>query len=97
MPESDVLSWVHFGDLHITQASEQNHWDFFALINKANQQLAGRISFAVLPGDNADGGSEAQFWLMREAIEKLSIPLHILPGDHDFHTRSLNGLYTVLV
>lgn len=26
-----------------------------------NAHLAGRVSFAVLPGDNADDGSEAQF------------------------------------
>jgi 3',5'-cyclic-AMP phosphodiesterase len=97
MPDSDkVLCWVHFGDLHITQAGEQNHRDFLALIDKANRYFARRVSFAVLPGDNADDGAEAQFRLVRDAIEKLSIPLHILPGDHDFHTRSLKAFHTIL-
>jgi len=48
--DSGVLSWVHFGDLHITEAHEQNHHDFLALIEHANSHLAGDINFAVLPG-----------------------------------------------
>ncbi len=97
MPDAEtVLSWVHFGDLHITQAGEQNYRDFMALIDKANRDLANRVSFAVLPGDNADGGTDAQFRLVRDAVGELSIPLHILPGDHDFHTRSLVAFYEIL-
>lgn len=97
MPDTEtVLSWVHFGDLHITQAEEPNYRDFLALIDKANRQFADRVSFAVLPGDNADDGAEAQFRLVRDAIGNLSIPLHILPGDHDFHTRSLTAFHEVL-
>jgi Icc protein len=97
MPETEtVLSWVHFGDLHITQAGEQNYRDFLSLIDKANHYFANRVSFAVLPGDNADDGAEMQFRLVRNAIESLSIPLHILPGDHDFHTRSLARFYEIL-
>jgi 3',5'-cyclic-AMP phosphodiesterase len=97
MPDTEtVLSWVHFGDLHIAQAGKQNYRDFLSLIDKANHQFADRVSFAVLPGDNADNGAEAQFRLVRDAIENLFIPLHILPGDHDFHTRSLDPFYEIL-
>ncbi len=91
-----ILSWVHFGDLHITEAGEQNHRDFAALIEAANRHLAGRVDFAVLPGDNADEGSEAQFRLVRATIDQLAIPVHILPGDHDFHTGSLDAFHAVL-
>jgi 3',5'-cyclic-AMP phosphodiesterase len=97
MPQAEsVMSWVHFGDLHLTREGEQNHRDFLALIDAANRHLAGRVNFAVLPGDNADDGTEAQFHLVCAAIERLAIPLHILPGDHDFHTRSLEAFYAVL-
>jgi 3',5'-cyclic-AMP phosphodiesterase len=97
MPQAEsVVSWVHFGDLHLTRDGEQNHRDFLALIDAANRHLAGRVNFAVLPGDNADDGTEAQFHLMRAAIERLAIPLHVLPGDHDFHSRSLDAFYAVL-
>jgi 3',5'-cyclic-AMP phosphodiesterase len=81
MPQGEsVVSWVHFGDLHLTRDGEQNHRDFLALIDAANRHLAGRVNFAVLPGDNADDGTEAQFQLVRAAIGRLGIPLHILPG-----------------
>jgi Icc protein len=76
-----MLSRVHFGDLHITGEDEQNYRDFLALIEDVNTHLAGHIDFAVLPGDNADDGSEEQFRLVRRATGRLRIPLHILPGD----------------
>src|ERR1700749_4812987 len=91
-----VLSWVHFGDRHITRESEQNYRDFQALIDVANRHLCGGVSFAVLPGDNADNGTEAQFQLVRAAVDRLAIPLHVLPGDHDFQTRSMDPFYAGL-
>jgi hypothetical protein len=80
---SNALTWVHFGDLHITRSDEENYRDFLALIAEANANLAGRVDFAVLPGDNVEDGREEQFLLVRQAIDRLAIPLQILPGDHD--------------
>jgi hypothetical protein len=91
-----MLSWVHFGDLHITGEDEQNYRDFLALIEDVNTHLAGRIDFAVLPGDNADDGSEEQFRLVRRATDRLRIPLHILPGDHDRKPGNLDAFYKIL-
>jgi 3',5'-cyclic-AMP phosphodiesterase len=94
--EGAVLSWVHFGDLHLTAAGEQNHRDFLALIDIANRHLAARVNFAVLPGDNAENGTATQLRLVRAAIDRLQIPLHILPGDHDYQPRSLEAFHAVL-
>jgi Icc protein len=80
---SNVLSWVHFGDLHVTRADEQNYQDFLMLIAHANANLASAVDFAVLPGDNAEDGTEEQFLLVKQAVERLTIPLEIIPGDHD--------------
>jgi hypothetical protein len=91
-----VVSWVHFGDLHITGENEQNYQDFLALIEHVNANLAGQIDFAVLPGDNADDGTEEQFRLVKHAVDRLRVPLHILPGDHDRKPGSLNTFYKVL-
>lgn len=97
MPRAEpVLSWVHFGDLHVRQEGDQNYRDFQTLIEVANRDFAGRVSFAVLPGDNADHGTEQQFRLVRTAVDRLAIPLHVLPGDHDYHPRSLDAFYSVL-
>jgi 3',5'-cyclic-AMP phosphodiesterase len=87
---SDVLSWVHFGDLHLTRSDEQNHRDFLALIRHANANLMRQVDFAVLPGDNVEDGVEEQFALASQAISQLTIPLEILPGDHDAKSGGLD-------
>jgi hypothetical protein len=86
---SNILTWVHFGDLHITRAEEQNYQDFLTLIAHANANLVGEVDFAVLPGDNVEDGTKEQFVLVKQAIEGLIIPLEIIPGDHDAKTGSL--------
>lgn len=85
-----VLSWLHFGDLHLTHPDEQNNRDFQTLIRHANANLTGQIDFALLPGDNAEDGTESQFALISQAIDRLAIPLEILPGDHDAKSGSLD-------
>lgn len=77
------MSWVHFGDLHITGGEEQNYADFRSIINNTNQYLLNGINFAVLPGDNANEGSEDEYKLIRTATEQLRVPLYAVPGDHD--------------
>jgi 3',5'-cyclic-AMP phosphodiesterase len=94
--DDGVLSWVHFGDLHMTEAHEQNYRDFFALIEDANNHLAGGVNFAMLPGDNTDDGVEDQYRLVRAAVERLVIPLYVIPGDHDIKTGSLDLFRTYL-
>jgi hypothetical protein len=32
LDETGILSWLHFGDLHITEQHEENYRDFLALI-----------------------------------------------------------------
>jgi 3',5'-cyclic-AMP phosphodiesterase len=87
------LSFVHFGDLHITDAEGDNHRDFQALVEQVNTHMRDAIAFAVLPGDNADDGTPAQFALVRRALERLAVPVHILPGGHDFKSKSLDAFY----
>ncbi len=51
--DPERLSFVHFGDLHIRTASNENYGDLQDLIAEVNG-LAGRPDFVFLPGDNAD-------------------------------------------
>ncbi|MGI9071102.1 MAG: metallophosphoesterase family protein [Bryobacteraceae bacterium] len=83
------VSWVHFGDLHLTRAAEENYRDFLELIEHANGYLRDGVDFAVLPGDNTENGSEEQHELLRTALAWLQIPVHIIPGDHDVKSGSL--------
>jgi 3',5'-cyclic AMP phosphodiesterase CpdA len=78
-----LLRWVHIGDLHMTTDQETNHRDLLEIIGAINANLAGHIDFCVLPGDNADDGTEQQYRTVREALSGLNVPVHILPGDHD--------------
>jgi 3',5'-cyclic-AMP phosphodiesterase len=94
--EKAVLSWLHIGDLHVTEDGEQNHQDLQRIIALAEGLPPDSLDFAVLPGDNADDGTAAQFALVRDAVARLHLQLHILPGDHDFKPRSLAAFYGVL-
>jgi hypothetical protein len=58
-----------------------------------NANLVGQIDFCVLPGDNADDGSAAQYALIRRGLDGLKIPLHVIPGDHDRKPGDLRGFY----
>ncbi len=97
MPDGDdVLSWLHIGDLHITNETEQNYLDLKRIVDLAKGLPTGSVDFAVLPGDNADDGTPEQFRLVRDAVAPLRMPLHILPGDHDFKPRTLDAFHDVL-
>ncbi len=88
--QTEIVSWVHFGDLHVTTASERSYQDFLALIHEANVHLANGINFAFLPGDNADDGTDEQYRIVRQAVDQLRIPLYAIPGDHDFKAGDLH-------
>lgn len=78
-----VVSWVHFGDLHITTADQQNYLDLQKIIADTNQYLKNGVNFAVLPGDNANDDTEGEYQLIKQATDRLQVPLYAVPGDHD--------------
>jgi len=85
-----MISWIHFGDLHISEWNERNYRDFAHLIDEANRHLAPNIAFALLPGDNADDGDEDQYELVRSAISGSRFAVHAIAGDHDVARGSLD-------
>ncbi len=96
MTNRSPLAWLHFGDLHVTTASARNPQDLAALVAEANRGLAGALDFALLPGDSAENGTEAQFRLVRAATDRLALPLRIVPGDHDVEPGSLAAFHAAL-
>jgi len=78
-----VVSWVHFGDLHITTADQQNYADLKSIISQTNQYLKNGVNFALLPGDNANDDTESEYQLIKQATDGLQVPLYAVPGDHD--------------
>jgi Icc protein len=87
---SEIISWIHFGDLHISGPDEQNYRDFLSLIEEANRHMAAGVHFALLPGDNADDGEEDEYQLVKAAISRCRFPVHAIAGDHDVAPGSLD-------
>ena len=90
------LVWMHIGDLHLTDAELPNHLALRDFVLQANAHLAGQIDFVVLPGDNADDATTEQYRILRAELDQLELPIHIIPGDHDFKSRNLHAFHTVL-
>jgi hypothetical protein len=86
--QSGIVSWVHFGDLHMTTCREQNYRDFVSLIEEVNRVMADSLNFAYLPGDNADHGRIEEYELVREGLNQLKLPWFAILGDHDVHPKS---------
>jgi 3',5'-cyclic-AMP phosphodiesterase len=83
-----VISRVHFGDLHMTKAGEQNHLDLAERVDEVNRAFAGSISFIFLPGDVAEHGSRAAYAVVRGELDRLNVPWCATVGDHDVHEKS---------
>jgi hypothetical protein len=82
-----IVSWVHFGDLHMTTRHEQNHRDFLSLVEEVNRVMADSLNFAYLPGDNAEHGETEEYELVREGLDRLKLPWFAIVGDHDVHLK----------
>ena len=80
---TETLSWIHFGDLHISNEGEQNHLDFLQLIAEANRYMRGDIAFGLLPGDNADDAEADQYDVVKRAVSICEFPVEAITGDHD--------------
>ena len=86
--DAGVVSWIHFGDLHMTRAGEQNHLDLSEIVNEVNQAFADSVSFVFLPGDVADAGSRSAYAVVRGELDRLNAPWCAIIGDHDVHEQS---------
>ena len=92
-----MLCWMQFGDLHV---EETDGWEslrlFERIVEDANRHLAGAVDVAVLPGDNANHGTDEQFEKIAVVASRLTMPLQVLPGDHDFEPGTLHAFNRIL-
>ena len=87
------LVYAHLGDLHITDAKARHYQDFLLMLVQLAVEGAGQLDFGYLPGDVADNGQPAQYRLVAAALKLLSVPVHIITGDHDMEPGSLANFY----
>ncbi len=95
-PASKPLLYAHIGDLHITNFRAQNYTDLLSILSQIEINGKHLLDFVVLPGDNADNGLPSQYRLVATALKMLSMPVHILSGDHDMEQKSLYNFYHTL-
>lgn len=91
-----VLSWVHIGDLHMREAGQQNDLDLQAIVDEVNVAFAGSVSFALLPGDNADHGNTQAYAVVRQSLDRLLVPWCAIVGDHDVEEKSFGNFRAAL-
>lgn len=86
-----VISWIHIGDLHMTQAGEQNHKDLIAIVDKVNRVFAQSIAFVYMPGDIAEHGDSGEYQVVRSTIDHLEVPWCSIVGDHDVQEKTFTN------
>jgi predicted phosphodiesterase len=89
-----MLTWIHVGDLH---ASDEDAYESLshlsAIVDDVNVRMKHGVDFAFLPGDNANHATAEQYARIREVLEGMPLPLHAIPGDHDFEDGDLVAFY----
>jgi Icc protein len=88
------LAFAHIGDLHLTGAEAGNARDYQAIVAQIGE-VEG-LDFVFLPGDNADNGRPEQYALVRAGLDRLRLPAHVITGDHDMESGSLDAFYAGL-
>ena len=91
-----ALAFAHIGDLHITDARQQNFRDLLSVLAQIETEAAQQLDFVVLPGDCADNGRSEQYALIATALRMLTTPVHAIPGDHDMEQGDLDNFYAGL-
>src|ERR1700760_557628 len=90
--DSQTVSWIHIGDLHMTRPGEQNEIDLGRIVDKINTVYAkGEVDFVFIPGDIADDGSVIAYEAVRQHLDRLELPWFGIVGDHDVHEESFDN------
>ena len=98
---AECLTWIHFGDLHVDDADGYEGLSRFralaamAQMHIGQQSAGGTVDFAFLPGDNANHGTDDQYAPIADAMTGLSLPWHVLAGDHDFEPGDLTAMHAI--
>ncbi|BCA62027.1 hypothetical protein HMP09_1261 [Sphingomonas sp. HMP9] len=94
------LTWIHFGDLHVDEADGYEGLSRFrALMAVARDHggagMSDAIDFALLPGDNANHGTQDQYARIAAAMTEWPGAWHVLAGDHDFEPGCLTAMRAI--
>lgn len=77
----DPVVFVVPGDLHLTKPGLDNYKTALWMTDEVNHLL--RPDFVQFIGDNVQNAREEEFQLFQDLCARLTVPFHVLAGDHD--------------
>jgi outer membrane protein assembly factor BamB/Icc-related predicted phosphoesterase len=82
------VTFAFLTDLHVNplSASDTN------LINLVNEINRTNVDFIIVTGDLTNTGSDAELTAVKKALDKLSSPCYVLPGNHETNWAESAGL-----
>ena len=80
-PETKPFSFLVVNDLH---SLNQKCRPWFEKVAKQMASHKERPDFLAIAGDLSDEGKAEQLAAVRDIFATLKIPLHVVPGNHDF-------------
>ena len=89
-PSHDEFTFIAVNDLH---CSEPACRPWFDKVVRDMKTSVPNAEFCLLGGDLADSGSPAQLNSVREAFQKLEIPVYAVVGNHDYEAGKGRSAY----
>lgn len=82
---------AHLSDVHIAESGSVQGpgFDTAAIFEAAVSELNAfepRPDIVLMTGDFTGSGTVAEYEVFKQILEKLEIPFHLIPGNHDNHT-----------
>jgi hypothetical protein len=90
-PVGEDFEFIAVNDLHFTDPRRCPPW--FEKTFAAMRASAPRAELVVVSGDLTSDATEAQFRGMREAFERLQLPVKVTPGNHDVAADGSRGQF----
>ena len=87
---ADGFTFIAVNDLHYF---DEKCAPFFRNVVAKMRESAPEAAFCLIAGDLANGGEAAQFAPLREIFNGLGVPLHPVPGNHDFNLSGDRSAY----
>jgi predicted MPP superfamily phosphohydrolase len=91
--DTDAGDGFHFVVLNDLHYLNKNCGPFHERVVKQIKNHEQRVEFCLLVGDLAEDGKAEQFDPVRSIYRQLDLPLHIVPGNHDWSTEKDRSAY----
>ena len=87
-PESDSLKFAFLTDIHIVEGSP-NVENLTLAVNEIN---LSDVDLVIVTGDITNDGSDAELYLAKSILDKLTKPSLVIPGNHETNWSESAGL-----